>query len=245
MQTRRQNILRAEGFGCRAGRMILDQLTQLAEAPNSEVIEALRRDLQQILDSYGNTGQYLSSRNHALSMAVCHSSQRATGFSSRTYPALQSSSRGPYSTNSQTNYADRSQSALLFQGGWLDQARNADLDAHLRWGPPAVAQLPTQWCDLSPGPPAAAAQSQTAAAAATAAAGAVGNHPNTQRLDPPGWLFARQGLTGGGVQPHNLTRATSNVSAAGTWQAENIRFASSDSSADALVLAVFCCLQTI
>lgn len=94
--------------------MISDQLTQLATAPNSEVTNALRGDLNQLLTSYGNPGMYPSSRNHALSMAHGHSSQRSAGYSSR--PAggagLQSSGYGPYSTRMQSDFAQRSISAL-------------------------------------------------------------------------------------------------------------------------------------
>lgn len=94
---------------CRARRVISNQLTQLATAPDSELTSALRGDLDQILASYTNFNP--SSRNQALSMAVGHSSQRRTLYhSSRPAdrPGNQTSAYGPYSTRSQSDYADRS-----------------------------------------------------------------------------------------------------------------------------------------
>ena len=134
MQTRR--ICR--GLVCtvrRARRVISEQLTQLDTAPNSEVTNALRGDLHQILTSYSNPGMYPSSRNHALSMALGHSSQRSAGYSSRPNPrssgaGIQSSGHGPYSTSIQSDFADRSISAQDMGKPTSGELPNRDPDPH-------------------------------------------------------------------------------------------------------------------
>ena len=147
-------------------------------------------------------------------MAVGHTSQRATGFSSRVMrnPGLTALGSGPYSTRSQTEYAQRSVSAADPLDGQINPSTN--------FGMPSLGALPSLWGPPIPVQPPSAGRSQTAApAGARAGAGVSGNHPNAQRLDPPpGWLLTGQGATGAGAEPSRLTRTPSNVSAAGTWR---------------------------
>lgn len=216
---------------CRARTVISDQLTRLATGPNTEVMNAMRGDLSHLLDSYSNPGLYQSSRNHALSMAVGHSSQRTAGFSSRN-PSLGPGLRSePYSTRSQTMYAERSTAVPV--NGWRNPSTNLGMQGlgappSLR-GPPGFVQPP------------AFGQAHTAAAAGSGwlTAPAAGNHPNAQGLDHPAWGLARQGSNGGGFQPTALTRRPSNVSAAGMRHAQPSCVASTDLSANVAIGA--CC----
>lgn len=204
---------------CRARTVISDQLTRLATGPNTEVMDAMRGDLSHLLENYSNPGLYQSSRNHALSMAVGHSSQRTAGFSSRN-PSLGPGSRSePYSTRSQTEYAERSISTAVPVNGWENPSTNLGMQGlgaspSLR-GPPGFVQPP------------AVGQAHTVA----------GNHPYAQRLDHPAWRLAPPGSNGGGVQPTALTRMPSNVSAAGTRRAQPSRVASTDLSANGAIVA--------
>ena len=199
---------------CRARTLISNQLTQLAPASNSEVTNALREDLNQLLTSYGNPSMYPSSRNQALSMAHGHSSQRASGYSSRRYTSggagLHSSAYGPYSTTSQSALASRSESAAQPLGGqtitdpWEDRLlRPQTLTSHM---------------GLMTVPSTAALQSQTAAPARPPG---FGGPPSYLPLGMPDSLqrqTQRQGSTEAGatqLQGAGLSRATSDASAAG------------------------------
>ena len=164
---------------CRARRVISNQLTQLATAPDSELTSALRGDLDQILASYTNHNP--SSRNQALSMAVGHSSQRRTLYHS-SRPAdragNQTSTYGPYSTRSQSDYANRS--TVL-------PARDTRVQTA------AAGEAPTEadeWAEY--------------------------NFPTSRRPSYPS-------AAAGGLQPQGagLSRATSNVSAAGEPLVDN------------------------
>ena len=122
---------------CRARLLISNQLDDMSSAPISDVISALRQDLQQLLSSYDNPMTFPSSRSQALSMATTHSSQRVSGHSSRRPPptsaaAGQGSQLGPYSTASQSNYAERSKQMRLFQPR-TDSARVRTNAADASW----------------------------------------------------------------------------------------------------------------
>ena len=203
---------------CRARTVISDQLTQLATAPNSEVTNALRGDLNQILTSYGNLGTYPSSRNHALSMALGHSSQRSTGFSSRPVPrssgaGLQSSGYGPYSTRIQSDFADRSISA---QG--MGRTTNEELtnrDNAPRWARLPNRGLPTR----GPDPPwLPGLASQTGPPGLYAPPPGLGPLPTAARAagnSPTGLSFSEMYQQSKQPLGPGLPRATSDASAAG------------------------------
>ena len=196
---------------CRARRVISDQLTQLATAPNSEVNNALRGDLNQILTSYGNPGMYPSSRNHALSMALGHSSQRSAGYSSRPTggAGLQSSGYGPYSTRVQSDFAQRSMRAEDMGNPTSTELTDRAPD-HL-WSEPASRgqakrdpnhSLRGLGRGTTLGPQNGPLSAPRFAPLPTAA------RPAGNNLTVPEWVM--QGMQGAG-----LSRANSNASAAG------------------------------
>ena len=192
--------------------MISAQLTQLATAPNSEVTNALRGDLNQILTSYGNPGMYPSSRNHALSMAQGHSSQRSAGYSSRPSGGLgsQNSGYGPYSTRIQSDFAQRSIVAQDMGGPANAEVTDRDPDQH--GGGPTSRAMTSRDLDrslrgVSLGPQTGPLSPPPGFGPSSAAARAAGN--NLPDLYPE---MMRQSMQPQGA---GLSRVTSNASAAG------------------------------
>ena len=199
---------------CRATRVISQQLTQLATALDSEVTNALRGDLNQILTSYGNPRMYPSSRNHALSMAQGHSSQRSAGYTSRPPGGVgsQSSGYGPYSTRMQSDFAQRSVVAQDMGRPASTELTDREPDHH--WGGPASRAMTNRHLDRSlrgrtlgaqtgplSAPPQVFGPSSTAArAAGNNLPGLCGREMMRQSMQPQG---------------AGLSRATSNNSAAG------------------------------
>ena len=91
-------------YGCRARRLLAEQLAKLPASATSATIISLREDLQEILSRYTDTTSFMSSRHAALSAASAHYSQRTTRHSSTRAPG----SSNPYSTTTQSAYATAS-----------------------------------------------------------------------------------------------------------------------------------------
>ena len=88
-------------YGCRARRLLAEQLSKLPASSTSATIVSLREDLQEILRRYTDTSLLMSTRNAALSTASAHFLQRTT---------MHSSTRAPGASNP---YSTRTQSAFL------------------------------------------------------------------------------------------------------------------------------------
>lgn len=98
--------------GCRANRMLTQQLSQLPASSTSSMVISLREDLQQILSTCRDRGSFMSSRNATLSRSTGHSSQRPTMFSSReVHPAAGPGGSSPYMTTRQAVFASASMTA--------------------------------------------------------------------------------------------------------------------------------------
>lgn len=87
---------------CRARDLLQQQLDKLPSESTSQVIIALRQDLQQLLNGYQNRNTYFSSRHHGLSMASSHLTQRHTTHSSSGPVTV-----NPYSSSTQQMYSRR------------------------------------------------------------------------------------------------------------------------------------------
>ena len=88
-------------YGCRARRLLAEQLAKLPASSTSATIISLREDLQEILSRYTDTTSFMSSRRAALSTASGHYLQRTTRHSSTRAPGASN----PYSTTTQSAYA--------------------------------------------------------------------------------------------------------------------------------------------
>lgn len=94
-------------LSCRARDLLQQQLDKLPSESTSQVIIALRQDLQQLLNGYQNRNTYFSSRHHGLSMASSHLTQRHTTHSSSGPVTV-----NPYSSSTQQMYSRRATNSI-------------------------------------------------------------------------------------------------------------------------------------